>query len=198
MKLPRSINNLIQEFSKLPGVGSKTANRLVFYLLKKNDVELENLALAVSNLKKEVFYCSICGNMAEQNPCSICTDQSRDHSTICVVEETLDAQAIDATGAYKGLFHILGGVLSPLEGIGPDKLSIDKLMSRLASDDIKEIILALNQTLEGETTSLDLIQRIRPLNIKITRLARGLPTGGDLEYADEITISNALNGRNEA
>lgn len=209
MKLPKSIDRLTLEFAKLPGVGQKTASRLAFYLLKKDNIDLERLADAVATLKKEVSYCKICNNMAEHEICSVCSDLSRDHSTLCVVEETLDAQAIDATGAYKGVYHVLGGVLSPLEGIGPEQLTIDQLMRRLKNDPemssiesgiietVKEVILALNPTLEGETTSLDLMQRIRPLGIKVTRLARGLPIGGDLEYADEITISNALRGRSE-
>jgi recombination protein RecR len=210
MKLPKSIDRLTLEFAKLPGVGQKTASRLAFYLLKKDNIDLERLADAVSSLKKEVAYCVICNNMAETNICSVCGDSSRDHATICVVEETLDAQAIDATGAYKGTYHILGGVLSPLEGIGPEQLTIEQLMKRLHNETLDdpaaqsiqseptiEVILALNPTLEGETTSLDLMRRIRPLGIKVTRLARGLPIGGDLEYADEITISNALRGRSE-
>ncbi len=207
MKLPKSIDRLTLEFAKLPGVGQKTASRLAFYLLKKDNIDLERLADAVASLKKEVVYCKICNNMAESETCSICGDSSRDHGMVCVVEETMDAQAIDATGAYKGVYHILGGVLSPLEGIGPEQLTIEQLVRRLQNDPemsvpgldtpVQEVILALNPTLEGETTSLDLMRRIRPLGIKVTRLARGLPIGGDLEYADEITISNALRGRSE-
>lgn len=213
MKLPKSIERLTLELSKLPGVGQKTASRLVFYLLKQDSMDLQQLSDAVAELKKDVVYCSVCGIMAESDPCSTCSDVSRDHSTICVVEETLDAQAIDATGAFKGVFHVLGGVLSPLEGIGPDKLTIAQLMVRLQNGNppagkiqsspgesiaIKEVILALNPSLEGETTSMDISGRIKPLGIRTTRLARGLPIGGDLEYADEITISNALRGRSEA
>ncbi len=196
-KLPSSIEKLINEFSKLPGVGPKTASRLAFYLLKKPDLDIELLSEAVGNLKKGVVFCSICHNMAEKDPCDICSDSARDHSTLCIVEEPLDAQALDATGAYKGLFHILGGVLNPLEGIGPENLNIDSLLNRLKTNEIKEVIIATNPSLEGETTAMQLQKLIKPLGIKITRLARGLPIGGDLEYADEITITRALQGRNE-
>lgn len=198
MRLPSSIEKLINELSKLPGIGPKTASRLVFYLLKQPDLDLQLLSEAIGNLKKGVVFCSICHNMAETDACSICSDKSRDRSIICVVEEPLDAQALDATGAYKGLYHILGGVLNPLEGIGPDKLNIDSLLARLKSGEIKEVILATNPSLEGETTAMHLKKLVAPLNIKVTRLARGLPIGGDLEYADEITITRALQGRNEA
>jgi recombination protein RecR len=221
MKLPKSIERLTLELSKLPGVGQKTASRLVFYLLKQDSVDIQRLSEAVAELQKNVVYCSICGIMSETDPCSICSDPSREHSIICVVEETLDVQAIDATGAFKGVYHVLGGVLSPLEGIGPDKLTIAQLMARLKNGNpsagkiqaamvkdsaeesteefvaVKEVILALNPSLEGETTSMDISGRIKPLGIRTTRLARGLPIGGDLEYADEITISNALKGRSE-
>ncbi len=196
-KLPSSIEKLINEFSKLPGIGPKTASRLVFYLLKKPDLDITLLAESVTNLKKGVVFCSICHNMAENDPCDVCTDSMRDHSTICVVEEPMDAQALDATGAYKGLFHVLGGVLNPLEGIGPEKLNIESLLKRLKKEIIKEVIIATNPSLEGETTALHLQKLIKPLGIKTTRLARGLHIGGDLEYDDEITITRALQGRNE-
>jgi len=197
IKLPRSIEKLINEFSKLPGIGAKTASRLTFYLLKKPDLDLQLLADSVRDLKKEVVFCSICHNMAESDPCNICADPSRDQSTICVVEEPLDAQALDATGAFKGLFHILGGVLSPLDGIGPEQLNVESLINRLKSGKVKEVILATNPSLEGETTAMHLVGLIQPLGIKTTRLARGLPIGGDLEYADEITILRALQGRSD-
>jgi recombination protein RecR len=196
-KLPKSIEKLINEFSKLPGIGHKTASRLTFYLLKKSDLDLELFSEAVANLKKEVLFCSICHNMAENDPCLICSDPNRDQNTICVVEETLDAQALDQTGQYKGVFHILGGVLNPLEGIGPEQLNIDSLIKRLESGKVTEVILATNPSLEGETTAMQLMRQIKPLGLKVTRLARGLPIGGDLEYADEITILRALEGRSE-
>jgi recombination protein RecR len=204
IKLPASIEKLINEFSKLPGIGAKTANRLTFYLLKKPELDIQFLSEAVANIKKGVVFCSICHNMSETDPCSVCSDPARDKTLICVVEEPLDAQALDATGQYKGLFHVLGGVLSPLDGIGAEQLNIDSLMKRLqnsraanSSADIKEVILATNPSLEGETTAMHILNLIKPLGIKVTHLARGLPIGGDLEYADEITISKALEGRNE-
>lgn len=197
IKLPRSIEKLINEFSKLPGIGAKTASRLTFYLLKRPDLDITLFSEAVSGLKKDVVFCSICHNMAESDPCNFCSDPNRDHSIICVVEEPLDAQALDATGAYKGLFHILGGVLSPLDGIGPEQLNIDSLLKRLSDDSVKEVILATNPSLEGETTAMHLASKIKPLGISVTRLARGLPVGGDLEYADEITILRALQGRSD-
>ena len=199
IKLPRSIEKLINELSKLPGIGAKTASRLTFYLLKKSDLDLMLLSEAVRDLKKDVIFCSICHNMTETDPCSVCSDPSRDQSIICVVEEPMDAQALDATGAYKGLYHILGGVLSPLDGVGPEQLKIESLMKRLQNSGgkVQEVILATNPSLEGETTAMHLVGLIKPLGVKVTRLARGLPIGGDLEYADEITIQRALQGRNE-
>ena len=197
IKTPRSIERLINEFSKLPGIGNKTANRLTFYLLKKSESDLHTFSEALGNLKKDVLFCSICHNMAESDPCNICADPNRDHSIICVVEESLDAQALDQTGQYNGVFHILGGVLSPLEGIGPEQLTIQSLLTRLSSGEVHEVILATNPSLEGETTAMHLSAQIKPLGIKVTRLARGLPIGGDLEYADEITITRALEGRSE-
>lgn len=197
LKLPSAIEKLINEFAKLPGIGPKSASRLTFYLLKKSDLDLQLFSDSLTNLKKGVLWCSLCHNMSETDPCSICSDQTRDHSIICIVEDPLDAQALDATGAYKGLFHILGGVLNPLEGIGPDKLNIDSLLKRLQNSEVKEVVLATNPSIEGEATALYLQKLIVPFKIKITRLARGLPIGGDLEYADEITITRALQGRSE-
>lgn len=199
-KLPSSIEKLINEFSKLPGIGAKTASRLTFYLLKRGDLELSLFSDALTNLKRGVTFCSICHNMAESDPCAICSDKNRDHGVICVVEEPLDVIAIDQTGAYRGVFHVLGGVLNPLEGIGPENLNINSLIERVKSgqDQIREVILATNPSLEGETTSLQIMRLLAPFaNLKVTHLARGLPIGGDLEYADEITISRALEGRSE-
>ncbi len=195
LKLPSSIEKLINELSKLPGIGPKSASRLALYLLKKSDLDLTMLSEAVTNLKKDVLFCSICHNMTETDPCSVCSDPNRDRTTLCVVEEPLDAKALDATGAYKGLYHVLGGVLNPLEGIGPDNLNITSLMQRLEKGGFKEVILATNPSLEGETSANHIQKLIQPLGLKVTRLARGLPIGGDLEYADEITITRALQGR---
>lgn len=199
-KLPLSLQKLINEFSKLPGIGPKTAQRLAFYLLKKDNIDLNFLSSAVMNLKSGVVFCSNCHNMADSNPCATCVDQNRQKSLVCVVEEALDAQAIDKTG-FKGLFHVLGGVLNPLEGIGPEQLKIKSLISRIEDPElgIQEIIIATNPSLEGEATAMYLSKTIKQINqkIKITRIARGIPSGGDLEYADNITISRALEGRRE-
>lgn len=196
-KLPTSLEKLINEFAKLPGIGTKTAQRLAFYLLKKDNIDINNFADAVTNLKQGVVFCSECHNMTDSDPCKTCSDSARDHSTICVVEEPLDAMAIDKTNQYNGLFHILGGSLNPMEGIGPAQLNIESLITRIKAHGVKEVIVATNPSLEGETTAMHLLKILKPLEIKITRIARGLPMGGDLEYADEITLSRAMSGRQE-
>lgn len=201
-KLPTSLQKLINELSKLPGIGPKTAQRLAFYLLKKDNIELGNLSQSIAQVKTGIVFCSICHNMGESDPCFTCADVKRDHSIICVVEEPLDAQAIDKSGQYNGLFHILGGVLNPLEGIGPENLEVESLIQRISqsvNQPISEVIIATNPSLEGETTSMHLHKIIKEANheIKITRIARGLPMGGDLEYADDITLMRALEGRRE-
>ncbi len=201
-KLPSSLQKLINELSKLPGIGPKTAQRLAFYLLKQDGIEIGNLAGAIAQVKQGIVFCSICHNMVETDPCSTCTDPKRDQSIICVVEEPLDAQALDKSGQYNGVFHILGGVLNPLEGIGPESLQVESLLQRireLENEKVKEIIIATNPSLEGETTAMHLSKIIKAQSpaIKITRIARGLPMGGDLEYADDITLMRALDGRRE-
>lgn len=201
-KLPSSLQKLINELSKLPGVGPKTAQRLAFYLLKRDNIDISGLSSAIANLKTGVVFCSICHNMVESDPCDVCTDANRDQSLVCVVEEPLDALAIDKGGQFKGIFHVLGGVLNPLEGIGPEKLNIDSLVNRInASSDkpISEVIIATNPSLEGETTAMHLARVLKQAapQIKITRIARGLPSGGDLEYADDITLMRAMEGRRE-
>jgi recombination protein RecR len=198
-KLPSSLEKLINELSRLPGIGPKTAQRLAFYLLKKDNIDLNNLSEAIKGLKSGVIFCSICHNMADANPCSTCNDPRRDKGLICVVEEPMDALAIDKTGGYTGVFHVLGGVLNPMEGIGPEALEVSSLLSRIQTGIITEIIIATNPTLEGETTAMHLskvIKNTKP-EIKISRIARGLPMGGDLEYADEITLTRAMEGRKE-
>ena len=198
-KLPTTIQRLINELSKLPGIGPKTAQRLAFYLLKKDSIDISNLSLAISQVKNGIMFCSVCGLMSDSDPCSIDKDTKRDHSLICVVEETLDALAIDRTNEYNGVFHVLGGALNPLEGVGPEQLNIDKLVERIKNGQIKEIIVATNPSLEGETTAMHLVKVIKAASsdIKITRIARGLPMGGDLEYADDITLMRAMEGRRE-
>jgi len=195
--IPSSIQNLIDEFAKLPGIGPKTAQRLTFYLLRKPAKSSEDLGLAAEKLKKDIRFCSVCCNFTDSEVCSICADSSRDKSIICLVSEPLDVVALDKSGGYRGLYHVLGGVISPVEGIGPDDLFISQLVTRLKTGDVKEVIIATNPNLEGEATALYIQKIIQPLVPQITRIARGLPVGGDLEYADEITLSRALEGRRE-
>ncbi len=202
MNLPKSLQTAINEFAKLPGIGQKSAQRIALSLLKKNQIDISALSRAVEEVKSTVNFCSICHTMADLDPCSICTDSTRNQSLICVVEEPLDALAIEKSRGFLGLYHVLGGVLSPLDGIGPDKLQIQSLLSRLTahgSSLINEVILATNPTLEGETTARHIAKLIAEANpqIKITRIARGIPTGGDLEYADDLTLTRAMEGRRE-
>jgi len=197
--LPQPIQNLIDELSKLPGIGTKSAQRLAFYLLRCPDQDINNLAQTIGNLKKKIKFCEQCFNLSEQNLCPICRDPERDKSMICVVEDPLDIVALEKTGEYKGIYHVLHGVISPVDGLGPEQLKIKELISRIKQnkDKMKEIILATNPSLEGEATAMYLLRQLKPLGIKVTRIARGLPVGGDLEYADEITLTNALKGRTE-
>jgi recombination protein RecR len=188
------MHRAVEELSKLPGIGKKSAQRLVFYLLKIPREEVNELAQSLINVKDKATFCSICFNITESDPCAICTNPGRDKSIICVVEEANDVVAFEKTGEFKGLYHVLGGTLSPLDGIGPDDLKITELMVRL-TDEIEEIILANNPNAEGEATALYLTKLINPLGIKTTRIARGIPVGTDLEYADEITLLKALEGR---
>jgi len=194
---PESVTRLIEEFSRLPGIGPKTASRLTFYLLRAPKEQAEALARAIGELREKTVYCSVCFNIAEESPCPICRDEGRDRSIICVVEEPLDVLAIERTGQYNGLYHVLHGAISPVEGIGPEDLKIRELLERLRTEPVREVILATNPSLEGEATAMYLHRQIAPLGIKVTRLARGLPVGGDLEYADEVTLARALEGRRE-
>lgn len=195
--IPNSVQDLIDEFAKLPGIGPKTAQRLTFHLLRKPDRSSEDLGKAAEGLKKGIRFCSICCNFTDNDVCSVCSDTSRDKSIICVVGEPLDVVALEKSGSFRGMYHVLGGVISPVEGIGPDDLFIAQLVSRIKAGGVEEIIIATNPNLEGEATALYIQKLIQPLNIKITRIARGLPVGGDLEYADEITLSRALEGRRD-
>jgi len=197
MSLPPSIQNLISHFSRLPGIGPKTAERLVFYLLKLDKQELEQFGTTVLHIKDNIKKCSVCGQVTEQEICSICGDKKRDHSIICVVAESSEITPLEKAGEFHGVYHVLNGLLKPTEGITPDKLNIQKLEERIKKDNIKEIILALNPTVEGETTNLYLTKILKKYNIKISKLARGLPQGSDLEYADEITLANAFKGRTQ-
>lgn len=195
--LPRSISKLIQEFSRLPSIGPKTAQRLTFYLLRSKREQSAALSEALSQLKEGIVLCTECWNLAEENPCEICRDASRDHHVICVVEEVMDVIAIEKTGEYKGLYHVLHGILSPIDGINASDLKINELVERVKKGNPKELILATNPSMEGEATAMYIHDQLKDLNIKITRLARGLPVGGDLEYADDFTLSQAISGRKE-
>ncbi len=196
---PAPVIKLIDEFSRLPGIGPKTASRLTFYLLRNPAERVEALAEALQELHQKVLFCSRCFNIAEHDPCSVCSNEHRDQAVICVVEEPLDVLAIERTRDYHGLYHVLHGVIAPTEGIGPEDLKIAELMGRVQTSqaEIQEIILATNPNLEGEATAMYIARQFEGDNIKLTRLARGLPVGGDLEYADEITLSRALSGRSE-
>jgi recombination protein RecR len=199
--LPKSIQNLINEFSKLPGIGPKSASRLTFYLLKQPSLDINSFAKAISEIQNNILYCEICQNMAETNPCKICTSPNRNQNIICVVEDPLDVVAMDQIQNYDGTYHVLGGAISPLDGIGPDDLKIHELFTRLEKNmDQKEIILATNPSIEGEATAMYIAKQIKSpkySHVKVTRIGRGLPMGADLEYADEHTLSKALEGRRE-
>lgn len=195
-KSAQSVERLIAEFSRLPGIGRKTAQRLTFWILKLKKEDAARLARAIIDVKEKVVRCSVCSNVTEIEPCHICCDTKRDRSVICVVEEANDILAIERSAEYTGLYHVLEGVLSPLDGIGPEQLRFKELMLRLR-DDIHEVIIATNPNTEGEATAVYLSRLIKPMNIKVTRIARGLPVGSDLEYADQNTLSKALQGRQE-
>ena len=194
---PASVTRLVEELSALPGIGRKTAARLTFFLLRDKLDLAERLAEALRELKERTRFCSVCYNITEQDPCPICADPGRDRDTICVVEEPLDVLAIEQAGVYKGIYHVLHGVLAPSEGIFVENLRIGELVARIRSSDVDEVILATNPTSEGDWTASYLVTRLRPLGVRVTRLGRGLPVGGDLEYADAVTITRAMEGREE-
>jgi recombination protein RecR len=189
-----ALQQLIEEFSQLPGIGRKSAQRLALYLLKQPREDVVKMARTLVNMKDRIRYCSECWNITEVDPCPICASPKRDRSTICVVEEPNDVMAVEKTNDFKGLYHVLGGSLSPLDGIGPDELKAKELITRCANG-ITEVILALNPNVEGEATTLYLTRLLKPLGVRVSRIARGLPVGGDLEFADEATLSKALEGR---
>jgi recombination protein RecR len=195
-----AIDDLTGELSRLPGIGRKTALRLTYHLLKRPPEDIARLARALERVAEAVHPCSTCGNLTELDPCDVCANPRRDRSAICVVEESSDVMAIERAGEYRGLYHVLGGRISPLDGIGPDELNIRALLARVApdaADGVQEVIVATNPSVEGEATALYLQKVIRPLGVRVTRLARGLPVGGDLEYADGVTIAQALAGRRD-
>lgn len=195
MEYTKPLAQLIEFFQKFPGIGPKSAQRMAFHLLKMPLSEVENFSQILVNAKKNIHYCNICFNMSATNPCEICSDTRRDKSVICVVAETKDLIAIEKTREYKGLYHVLQGVLSPLDGIGVEDIRIKELVTRVAEAQVEEVILALSPSVEGEATSLYLTKLLNPFNIKISRIAYGLPVGSDLEYADEITLAKAIEGR---
>ena len=188
---------LIGQLTKLPGIGSKTAQRLAFYILKMDDNEVDDLATAIKKVQQELIYCSACHNLTEDDPCPICQDPKRDQSLICVVEKIEDIVAMEKTGEYNGLYHVLHGSISPMDGVGPDDIKIKDLLDRVKKKEVEEIILASDPNVEGEATAMYISKLLKPLEIKVTRIAHGLPVGGDLEYADEVTLSKALEGRQE-
>ncbi len=191
------IQDLIDELSRLPGIGPKSAQRLAFYLVKAPPEESKRLSEAITQAKERISFCMECGNVAEGDLCRICRDQSRDRTVLCVVEEPKDAATIDKAGVVKGRYHILGGAISPLDGIGPEDLRVQELLDRVERDGVIEVIIATNPNLEGNATAMYVAALLKPAGVKVTRLASGLPVGGDLEYADEVTLSQALEGRRE-
>ncbi|MEA5454975.1 recombination mediator RecR [Sinomonas sp. JGH33] len=193
-----AVQDLIDELGRLPGIGPKSAQRLAFHILEADADDMKRLVAAITTVKERVKFCQICGNVSEQETCSICRDTRRDPSVICVVEESKDVIAVERTRAFRGRYHVLGGAINPIAGIGPDQLRIRELLARLNDDAVTEIIIATNPNLEGEATSTYLARMLQSIGIKVTRLASGLPVGGDLEYADEITLGRAFEGRRSA
>ena len=192
-----AVQNLIDELGKLPGVGPKSAQRIAFHLVKLSEQDALRLAHAISEAKEKVRFCETCFNMSDDQFCEICVDQRRDHSLICVVEEPRDIVAVEKTHEYRGYYHVLQGAINPIDGIGPDQLRIRELLQRLQEVDVEEVILSTNPNIEGEATAMYLAKLIEPLGIPVTRIASGLPVGGDLEYADELTLGRAIEGRRE-
>ena len=194
---PKPLGRLIGELSKLPGIGSKTAQRLAFYIMSLAEKEALDLAESIVDARKNITYCSVCGNLTEKEKCDVCTDTSRDGQIICVVESPKEVAAIERIKEYNGLYHVLHGVISPMEGVGPDDINLRQLIIRLQENDVKEVILATNPNIEGEATAMYAARLIKPSGIKVSRIAHGIPVGGDLEYADEITLLKAVEGRRE-
>ncbi len=191
------LTKLIEHFRSLPGIGAKTASRLAYHILDMEDAKAKSLARAIIEAKEKISYCSTCFNLTDCDPCYVCAAEQRDRSIICVVEQPRDVAAMERMRDFKGLYHVLHGVLSPLEGIGPDEIRIKELVARLYSGEVKEIIVATNPNVEGEATAMYIAKLLKPIGIKVTRIAHGLPIGGDLEYADEVTLSKALENRRE-
>lgn len=197
MFYPEPIAKLIEGFMKLPGIGPKTAGRLAFFVLSMKEDDVLDLARSLVNAKRQLSHCSICYNMTDEDPCQICRDKTRNRSVICVVQDPKDVIAMERTKEYDGLYHVLHGAISPMDGIGPEDIKVPDLIKRLEDEEVEEIILATNPTVEGEATAMYISRLIKPIGLKVTRIAHGLPVGGDLEYADEVTLSKALEGRRE-
>lgn len=193
----RALQRLLDELGRLPGIGPKSAQRIAYHLLEADVEQARRLSSAIIEVKRQVHFCPVCFSYATHDTCDVCADTSRDRSAVCVVSEPRDVSAIERTGSYHGLYHVLGGVISPMDKIGPDQLHVRELIRRLASGEVAEVILATNPDVEGETTATYLARTIRPLGVKVTRLASGLPVGGDLEYADEVTLGRAIEARRE-
>jgi recombination protein RecR len=194
---PEPISRLIDAFSRLPGIGPKTAGRLAFHVLRMKEDDVLDFAKSLVNVKRNLHYCSVCCNITDIDPCRICQDKSRDPSVICVVQEPKDLVAMERTKEFQGYYHVLHGAISPMDGIGPDQIHIPELLKRLSDDQVKELILATNPNVEGEATAMYLSRLVKGFGLKVTRIAHGLPVGGDLEYADEVTLTKALEGRRE-
>ena len=194
---PRPIKRLIEAFSTLPGIGPKSAERLAFHIISMPRKNVLNLSQSLLDVKDNIFHCSVCNNLTDVDPCYVCRDERRDKKLICVVQQAKDLIALEKIGDYKGNYHVLHGAISPMDGVGPEELKIKKLIDRIKEEEVKEIILATNPTVEGEATAMYISKAAKPLNIRVTRLAYGLPMGGDLEYADEMTLSKALEGRKD-
>lgn len=194
---PEPIARLIQEFSKLPGIGPKSAQRLAYHVLRTPEDEARALAQALTDVKERVILCETCFNITERSPCSLCDNEQRDRTLICVVEQPLDVLVVERTGGYRGLYHVLHGSLNPIEGVGPEQLRVQELLRRVEAGGVVEVIMATNPSLEGEATSMYLQRLLQPFGVRVTRLARGLPSGADIEYMDDLTLSRALEGRQE-
>ncbi|WP_249661683.1 recombination mediator RecR [Lysinibacillus fusiformis] len=197
MYYPEPISKLIDSFMKLPGIGPKTAARLAFFVLSMKEEDVLSFSKALVDAKRNLSYCSVCGNITDVDPCHICTDKQRDHSIICVVQDTKDVIAMEKMRDYNGMYHVLQGAISPMDGIGPEDINVASLLIRLHDESVQELILATNSTIEGEATAMYISRLVKPSGIRTTRIAHGLPVGGDLEYADEVTLSKAMEGRRE-
>lgn len=197
MSLPASLQDLVDQFKKLPGIGAKNAQRLAFHVLRTPREDADRLCDAIRNVKDRVTYCSTCNNITDSDPCNYCGDETRDRRVICVVEEPQNVNVVDKSGGFRGLYHVLMGAISPLQGVGPDDLKIKGLLSRIGVDQVDEVIIATSPTVDGEATAIYLARLLKPLGIRVTRIATGIPVGSDLEYSDDLTVGKALEGRRE-